>query len=544
MPDAQPEPRVQAPARVAVIIVTWNRKSFVTDVLQDLSRQTFPPSQLDVVVVDNAGTDSTLEHLRSLFRPERVVHNDARVAHEAKFLPAEEDRLGNVLGLGSLTVVRNSTNFGGCGGFNTGFSYIDRVLDGESRKPGDRPRYVWLVDDDISLPETTAAHLITTAESDPKIGLVGSRTKDINNRDVTIETTIYFDRSNGRMGDEAPEGHPLRESHAAWARAVGGTRGEHHYSGTREVDIVSACSMLARWSAVKEIGFWDYRYFIYCDDADWCLRFANAGYRVVLSLDAVVYHTPWHHKLTPARAYYAQRNMMWVLRKVLPLELQKRVLAGWFKRITSESWHALCHRRLFHAELTRRQVDDMVTGWWGKLDDEGPTASDLFETMDRARLLTPRSTIAVLCPRADMIAWGDEIREMLRQKLAALGRGGDMPRFLYAVRNDAHDPGAGAPGAPRRVVYSGRWRSRLRRQISLIDQMPDACVVFDQTNDFPLLYSGWNIHVDRRQPGKAQIEWGGWLPRVTIGVKLAITCARALRYLATLAPYQRTSRFG
>ena len=82
--------------------------------------------------------------------------------------------------------------------------------------------------------------------------------------------------------------------------------------------------MLARWGGVKKVGFWDYRYFIYCDDADWCLRFAQAGYRVVLSLDAVVYHTPWHHKLTPARAYYAMRNIMWVLRKVLPLETQKR----------------------------------------------------------------------------------------------------------------------------------------------------------------------------------------------------------------------------
>lgn len=35
--------------------------------------------------------------------------------------------------------------------------------------------------------------------------------------------------------------------------------------------------MLAHWSGVKKVGFWDYRYFIYCDDADWCLHSRRRG---------------------------------------------------------------------------------------------------------------------------------------------------------------------------------------------------------------------------------------------------------------------------
>lgn len=534
----------RAPTRVAVIIITWNRKGHVTNVLHALSRQTFPASQLDVVVVDNAGTDGTLDHLREQFGPERIVFNDARVAHEPRFREAIEGAGRNTLGLGSLTLVRNSTNFGGCGGFNTGFSYVDAVLDGPGRRPGDRPSYVWLVDDDIDLPDTTLAHLLATAERDENIGLVGSRTKDINNRESTIETTIYFDPATGLMGDEAPRGHRLEASHREWVAQVGGTRGERYFSGVRDVDIVSACSMLARWSAVKQVGFWDYRYFIYCDDADWCLRFARAGYRVVLSLDAVVYHTPWHHKLTPARAYYAMRNIMWVLRKVLPLETQKRVLPGWFRRILWESGQALLHRRLFAAEITRRQLDDMVTGTWGKLDDEGPAIVDAFEAMEKARLLTPKATIAVMCPRGEMIAWGDELRGWLSERLSAAGRAGDMPRFVYVVRNDVPDPGAAAAGATPRVVYSSRWRSKLRRQLALLDQWPDAAVVFDQTNDFPLLYSCWNIHIDRRQASRAQVEWGGLMERITIGAKLARTAFRAWRYWKNLTPYVPSGRYG
>lgn len=544
LPASVNESQVQAPTRVAVIIITWNRKGYVTNVMRALSRQTFPPSQLDVVVVDNAGTDGTLDHFREQFRPERVVLNDATLAHEPRFREPIEQAGGNALGLGSLTLVRNATNFGGCGGFNTGFAYVDSVLDGAARPAGERPTFVWLVDDDIDLPETTLANLMATMARDENIGLVGSRTMDINNRASTIETTIYFDPTTGLMGDEAPRGHRLEQSHREWAAKVGGTRGEHYYSGSRDVDIVSACSMLARWSGVKKVGFWDYRYFIYCDDADWCLRFAKAGYRVVLSLDAVVYHTPWHHKLTPARAYYAMRNILWVLRKVLPLETQKRALPGWFRRILWEAGKALVYRRLFAAEIARRQLDDMVRGRWGKLDDEGPAFGDLFETMRSAKLLTPKATIAVMCPRADMIAWGDELRAMLAEKLKAAGCAENMPRFVYVVRNDVADSGASVPGAPERVVYSSRIRSKLRRQLEFFEHWPDAAVVFDHTNDFPLAYTGWNVHIDRRQPARAQIEWDGWISRFAIGAKLAMTGLRAWRYWKNLAPYESKGRYG
>ena len=114
-------------------------------------------------------------------------------------------------------------------------------------------------------------------ETDPAIGIVGSRTVDLRDRRTTMETTIYQERSTGLLADEPDRDHPLRASHDAWVATVGGVRGKREFAGLREVDVVSACSMLAHWSAVERVGFWDHRYFIYCDDADWCLRFRARG---------------------------------------------------------------------------------------------------------------------------------------------------------------------------------------------------------------------------------------------------------------------------
>jgi GT2 family glycosyltransferase len=266
--------------RVAAIIVTWNRRELVSAVLEALAEQSIGAGVIDLVVVDNHSTDGTLEGLVERWNPDRVVDNRTAHAHLPAFVERDPARGPNRGGFRSLTIVRNADNMGGCGGFNTGFEYIAHAMDTDgARSAGTAPDFVWLVDDDIDVAPDTLERLVATMRSDARIGLVGSRTMDINSREDTIETTIYFDPTTGSWRIRPAPGIAWRAIARVSGRpSVGGPKGRHYYfSGVREVDIVSACSMLARWSAVREIGFWDYRYFIYCDDADWCLRFAEGG---------------------------------------------------------------------------------------------------------------------------------------------------------------------------------------------------------------------------------------------------------------------------
>lgn len=528
------------PPNVAVIIVTWNRAAMVCDVIAALARQRFPRSAIDAVVVDNASTDGTAELLVERWGAERIVPNPTQHAHEPAFAePTPTGRGPNRAGLRSLTVVRNAHNLGGCGGFNTGFAYVQHAFDvPDSPTP---PDYVWLVDDDIDLPDDAAQRLVEAATNDPSIGLVGSRTVDIRNRDTTIETTVYFDRRTGLMTDNAPPGHPRHDEHKAWAERVGGTKGRREYSGLRDVDVVSACSLLARWSAVREVGFWDWRYFIYCDDADWCLRFARAGRRVVLNLDAVVYHTPWHHKLTPARLYYAQRNILWVLQKILPPRELRRVTLRRLAGLMKDSLVAATHRRLFHAEIIRRTADDACRGRAGKLDFEGPPTEPLMDALERTGALAGGANVVITCNHPDSLAWSAELRAAAAARLA----GSPGPRWVEVVRNDV--PGCCVPagaGVSRRVVYAPSRLSRLRRQWPLVLTPVRACIVFDQVNDFPLPRGRWNIHVDRRSPDRAQVERDGPIRRAAFLARWFVTGVRCVLHAATLRPYKSSTRYG
>jgi GT2 family glycosyltransferase len=540
------EPKV---ARVAAIIVTWNRKADVLAVVEAIKRQTFDVAQLDVVVVDNASTDGTSEALCAAFKPERVVENPTDAAHEPRFVePLSVKSDGghepkrNAVGFRSLTIVRNEQNLGGCGGFNTGFAYVERFLaERDSATSASDPDYVWLVDDDIDLPTDALKQLVRTAESDKTIGLVGSRAVDFNDRSTTIETTIYFDRERGRMHDTPLPSSPHHDAHTSWIKGVVGTKGPNSgpFAGVRDVDVVSACSMLARWEAICEVGYWDYRYFIYCDDADWCLRFAARGYRVVCDLDAVVFHTPWYQKLTPARLYYSQRNIVWLIQKTFPPMRLKYATFRWLASILNDCLRAALHRRIFHAEIIRRTAADIVANRGGKLDHDGPSRSDVVEQLNTIGAMRGNQTIAVLCPSTDAVRWADELRGTVEADAVASG---DGPRWVYVIRNDVNLEGCSTDEVER-VIYSRRLRSKLFRQLAFV-RRPRAVVVFDQTNDFPLLRGRHNVHIDRKWPGQAQVERDGLGPRLAFGVRWGATCLASVWYALTVRPYKSPHKFG
>lgn len=512
---------------IAVVIVTWNRRQAVSVVLAAIARQRYPADRLDAVVIDNASTDGATAALVEHWRPERIIDNPTPAADQPDFRPRPTTPgPGNHGGFRSLTIVRNTENHGGCGGFNTGLAFVEQVLDAPGR---DRPDYVWLVDDDVDLPPDALRRLVTTGESDERIGLIGSRTVDFHDRTTTLETTIYFDAAEGRMAPDAPPGHRLHADHRAWAARAGGTRGQRPFTGVREVDVVSACSLLARWSAVKKVGFWDRRFFIYCDDADWCLRFARAGYRVVCDLDAVVYHTYWIQKLTPARAYYSERNRLWMSQKAMPKDRLRRAVVRATGGMLLASRKAATHCRLFHAEILRRTVHDLVTGRGGKLDDEGPPFRPLLDCFEQAGALSPRAEVLVMCSHAESITWADDLRARLTHAMIDAGVIHRQPRWTYLVRDGVPDPNGGAhpEHRPARIVFNPNRRSKWRVQRAWLRRPPDAVVVFDQHNDFPLIRSRWNIHVDRRRPGEGQAERDGLRPRLKFFVRWCVTALRS-----------------
>lgn len=60
--------------------------------------------------------------------------------------------------------------------------------------------------------------------------------------------------------------------------------------GVEIVDAISGAFMVARKTAVIDVGLLDEQYFMHCEDLDWCMRFAQSGWKVGFVPDVSVIH--------------------------------------------------------------------------------------------------------------------------------------------------------------------------------------------------------------------------------------------------------------
>ncbi|MCA9287474.1 MAG: glycosyltransferase family 2 protein [Phycisphaerales bacterium] len=547
--------------RVAAIVVTWNRRGDVDRCLRAIAAQAFPAARLDVVVVDNASTDGTADHVFEAWRPSRVVHNGAEAAERPQFEIGRAAVARNAGGWRSLTLVRNATNLGGCGGFNTGFLIVERTiashrdLSALPEAPGaaraEPLGYVWLVDDDAVPAPDCLERLVATAESDPAIGIVGSRMVDPNDTAITLESTVFFNPSTGLFGPPEPE-HPRHAEHEAWLARVGSPKGRHDapdarsaMTGARDVDCVAACSLLARWSEARRLGYWDARFFITGDDADWCLRFGRAGLRVVCDLDAVVHHLPWIAKRTTLQDHYRRRNLFWLWERALGRDDLRRLASARVALILRQARQAIARGRALDAEIMRRSAHDAAANRGGRLKLSARPGVAPVQIEDALRAIGADrrgATLAAVCPSQRTL------RQALRlRRTAARVLSSSPPKWVLFIAADAIGDRllARMEGLPdvRVVRYARRRRSMLRRQFGFLLSPPRAWVVFDGRTDVPLLHCSRVLHVDTRaRRARAERHIPGSRPLFV--VRWLWTWLRCRFYLWRLEPREFRGRFG
>lgn len=518
---------------IAVVIPTWNRRQVAQQAIDGVLAQDADNIALHLIVVDNASSDDTFAQLWKRFPDADLVTNQSLSSRRID-LVIQRSRTPHLpfTNLASVTLVRNTANLGGSGGFNAGMAVARDILFRNLH-----PHALWLLDDDASPPPDALRYLLAALDSDPHIGLAGSRSIDPRDRATTLETTVYFHPSTGHLGDAPEPSDPRLPAYQRWITQTGGSTGNRSYSGLIDTDVCAACSVLARWTAFLKVGLWDHRFFIYEDDVDFSLRFAAAGYRVVCALDARVYHLTWHQKLTPSliaqRLYYVQRNRTWLLSRH-PDPLARATVPQWLARTLHHGIVAALHRRATHGEMLISSIESVLDDTGGKLPGWPGAPIDLPRAARDAGLLAPRCRVAVVCDRPGFTV----ASRILRDQIIAL-RSGDSAGLTWidCVRSDLAEPAASA-ATPNlhRLTYSASLRSKLLRQLPLLFRKPDVVIIFDESGDLPILRGGTNLHLR-----SADFSLG-WVERDPISRRLAALrrwCSLRRRipaYLRTVAP--------
>lgn len=216
-PSAEPD--------VTIVIPVHGKWAYTAECLRSIARQpNFYGYQ--VVVVDDASPDDTAE------------------------------RLDEVEG---IEVVSLAQNRGFVGAVNAG---IERVLG----------RYVILLNNDTIVQPNWLDALVDLAESDPAIGVAGSK-------------LIYPD---GRLQEA---GGIIFQDASGWNYGRGDDPMDPAYSFVRQVDYCSGAALLVRTEFLRARGGLDERFApAYYEDTDLCFAAREVGYKVVFQPESVVVH--------------------------------------------------------------------------------------------------------------------------------------------------------------------------------------------------------------------------------------------------------------
>jgi len=249
---------------VVAVCVTFNRLDKLKNTINAFDSQTVPITEL--VVVDNASTDSTKEFLSTWVKQ---------------------------IGKYRKKVITLDKNYGGSGGFYAGMEYAGTVVDCD---------WVYLGDDDAYL-DKNGIELFQSFEKldDPKTGLVAGKV-------LMRGNTAYAARSNFNRSFIHMQKVPNTES--------------DYQKPYFEIDSYTFVGIFIKKELMLKCGLPEKDYFIWYDDTEYSLRTyeKKSGYKSYLVPSIVIDHD---YEYTPHlkyiwKDYYGFRNHLYLLKKHLP----------------------------------------------------------------------------------------------------------------------------------------------------------------------------------------------------------------------------------
>jgi GT2 family glycosyltransferase len=280
---------------------------------------------LQILVVDNGSTDNSTKCIRERYPSVQLLELD--------------------------------DNLGYAGGNNVG---IRHVL--ESGTP-----YICILNNDVRATAGFLSPLIAALDHDETVGLVTPLLVSADSPDQVWALGSAVDRRSGTVS-RLHAGEPA----SSWQ-----TREPF------EVDLAQGAAMIFKREVVEQVGFLDEAYYLYYEEADWCLRARDTGYQILAVPSSRVLHqvSATLGETSPVIDYYMLRNQLRFVAHHWSGHARwlvlGRVIARNLLTITAYTIKSEGGRRRIHRKARLLALRDAVLGRWGAMGSDVAAACSM-----------------------------------------------------------------------------------------------------------------------------------------------------------------------
>lgn len=247
--------------KIMALIVTYNRKDFLLELLNALSDQVRKPDR--ILIIDNHSSDHTAEYLAD----KGIIQSSQELTITKSFWNHME-----------ILYYRNNQNTGGAGGFHTGIKFALSMNND----------FLWLMDDDVVPQKDCLSKLLEKISEECGVCIPNRTTGTFH--DCPVKSFIWND-------------YRFLAAEKIY---------EEDYEAS---DCIEVCDMpfegpLIRYDILQKVGLSDDQYFIFYDDSDYaqrCLKHTKILFVTNARLNKQILPNEYKKKFS-WRDYYMYRN--------------------------------------------------------------------------------------------------------------------------------------------------------------------------------------------------------------------------------------------
>lgn len=304
--------------KVAVVILNWNGKKFLSQFLPSVLR--YSRSSATVIIADNASTDGSVEYLKENFPEVGIIVNESN------------------------------------GGYARGYNEALKKVEAE---------YFVLLNSDIEVTENWIEPVIKLMDSDTSIAACQPVIRSYHHRGK-------FEYAGAAGGFIDAYGYPFCRGRVF--QHLEEDQGQ--YDTAIEIFWATGACMFVRADVFKAFGGFDEDFFAHMEEIDFCWRIKHKGYKVMIEPKSKVFHVGGGTlpKRSSFKTYLNMRNNISLLYKNLPADrlilvfITRLILDGVaaFKFLVDGGFgdfyavvraHMSFYRNYRKLKLKRRQID-------------------------------------------------------------------------------------------------------------------------------------------------------------------------------------------